>query len=338
VISDGQVIRVEPADGPTDAAAFAAAHPDRQIEQDDNTFHAAVVGMGCLGIVYGVTLAVEPAYCLKEVRTITTWDAVRADLVNGEVLRKHRHYELLVNPYPRGGHHTCLITTRDLVECNRPGATHRRSWIVELMSEFPLTSRIINLVLGLWPRLAPRLIDVQMNAIKRGDYENVSYRVLNIGNANLLHAYSAEIGVPVAGDVHVHAVEKVFEIADQHRRLGDVYHSSAFALRFVRASPAFMSMMNGRETMMIELILLTHTEGGLELLAAHEEALYELGGRPHWGQVNTMTGSHGLVQSMYPRYDDWIAVHERFNASGVFDSPFSKRVGISTSHFDPDGG
>lgn len=71
----------------------------------------------------------------------------------------------------------------------------------------------------------------------------------------------------------------------------------------------------------------------MELLAAHEEALYALGGRPHWGQVNTLTGSHELVASMYPRWADWLAVHERFNASGVFDSPFSKRVGISTARF-----
>jgi hypothetical protein len=71
----------------------------------------------------------------------------------------------------------------------------------------------------------------------------------------------------------------------------------------------------------------------MELLDAHENALYELGGRPHWGQVNSLTGSHGLVESMYPRYADWQAVHAELNATGVFDSPFSKRVGISRSEF-----
>jgi hypothetical protein len=85
--------------------------------------------------------------------------------------------------------------------------------------------------------------------------------------------------------------------------------------------------------MMIELIMLTHTEGGFELLADYEEALYALGGRPHWGQVNTLTGSDGLIASMYPHYDEWLAVHGVLNASGVFDSPFSKRVGISASRY-----
>jgi hypothetical protein len=133
--------------------------------------------------------------------------------------------------------------------------------------------------------------------------------------------------------LHVEAVEKVFELAARHRDLGHAYQSSPISLRFVRASDALIAMMNGRETMMIELIMLTHTEGGFELLASYEEALYALGGRPHWGQVNTLTGSDGLVESMYPRFAEWLAVHERLNASGVFDSPFSKRVGISSSRF-----
>lgn len=332
VAAGGRVHRIEPADGPTDADAFRAAHPERELTQDDDTFHAVAVGMGCMGIVYAATIAVEPAYCLREVRTLTTWDAVKADLLDPErtVLGRHRHYELLVNPYPRAdGHHTCLVTTRDPVRCGRPGAMRMRSLLVELTSAFPLTSSILNLILGLWPRIAPRLIDAQMKAIVRREYENVSYKVLDIGNANLLRAYSSEIGVPLEGDAHVRAVETVFAVAAQRRRLGEAFHSSAFSLRFVKGSPAFASMMHGRDTMMIELILLTHTEGGMELLAAHEDALYALGGRPHWGQVNTLTGSHDLVASMYPRWADWLAVHERLNASGVFDGPFSKRVGIS---------
>jgi hypothetical protein len=96
-----------------------------------------------------------------------------------------------------------------------------------------------------------------------------------------------------------------------------------------------MSMMHGRDTIMLELIQMTRTEGGFELLAEYEEALYALGGRPHWGQYNTLTGSNELMQAMYPRFPDWLAVHGELNASGVFDSPFSKRVGISVSTYAP---
>jgi hypothetical protein len=171
-----------------------------------------------------------------------------------------------------------------------------------------------------------------MTALVKDEYDEVSYKVFNIGNANLVPAYSSEVGIPMDGR-HIAAVERVFEVADERRRLGDVYQSSPIALRFVRQSPAMLSMMHGRDTMMRELIQLRGNEGGYEMLGAYEEALYELGGRPHWGQVNTLTGSHGLVASMYPRYADWQAVHAQMNATGVFDSPFSKRSGIAADRF-----
>jgi hypothetical protein len=84
--------------------------------------------------------------------------------------------------------------------------------------------------------------------------------------------------------------------------------------------------MHGRRTMMIELIMLRRTQGGLELLADYEDALYACEGRPHWGQVNTLTAAR--VRSLYPGLDGWLAVHDRLNASGVFDSGFSKRAGL----------
>jgi hypothetical protein len=157
--------------------------------------------------------------------------------------------------------------------------------------------------------------------------------VLNIGTANLMPAYSMEIGV--AADAAVEAMEIVMAVTAKRQALGQVYSSSPVSLRFVKESPAYMSMMNGRDTVMLELIQLTRTEGGFELLAEYEEALYAVGGRPHWGQYNTLTGSHELMQSMYPRYRDWLAVHNELNASGVFDAPFSKRVGISASRWVP---
>ena len=209
-----------------------------------------------------------------------------------------------------------------------------RNWLVELGAKLPITPRLLNLALHLRPSLAPFLIETAMKALVKDEYDEVSFKVFNIGNANLVPAYSAEIGIPMDGR-HIEAVERVFEVADRQRRVGDVYQSSPIALRFVKASPAYASMMYGSDTMMMELIQLRGNEGGYEMLAAYEEALYDLGGRPHWGQVNTLTGSHGLVSSMYPRWVDWLRVHAQMNATGVFDSPFSKRVGIAPERFTP---
>jgi L-gulono-1,4-lactone dehydrogenase len=335
VAGDGRVHRIEPADGPTDRAAFEAHHgAERTLVQSDEWFEAAVVGMGSMGIVCTAMLEVEPKYFLREVREFHTWEKVRADLEDGAVLRDNRHYEVLFSPYTRKHAYPCLVTTRNYTDdpARRWWSKRTRNWLVELASAFPLTPNIINVIVGLWPSLSPFLLENAIRALIKDSYEEVSYKVLNIGAANVLPAYSAEIGVPMDGR-HIEAVERIIAVAAERRRLGDVYQSSPISLRFVKGSPAYMSMMHGRDTMMIELIQLTRTEGGYELLAAYEEALYELGGRPHWGQVNTLTGSHGLVDSMYPRYADWLDVRGRLDAGGVFDSTFTKRVGISEERF-----
>jgi hypothetical protein len=325
----GTVYRIEPGDGVTDPDAYQARYPDIVLEQDDRWFHAAVVGMGCMGLIYSVILAVRPLFYLREIRTMSTWSQVREQLAQD--LADNDHYEVLFNPYPRADKEIeCLVTRRNEVDPSEYRHDHRRSrsLLMELTARFPLTPLLINLAVGLVPRISPFLLRLALKALVNDDYVNVSYRVFNIGAANYLPAYSAEIGVPV-DELGLQAVERIVQVAGRRRRQGDVYHSSPISLRFVKATDAYMSMMQGRDTMMIELIMATHTVGGMELLAAHEQALYELDGRPHWGQINTLTGSHGLVQGMYPHYDDWQEVHAELNASGVFDSPFSKRVGLS---------
>jgi hypothetical protein len=37
------------------------------------------------------------------------------------------------------------------------------------------------------------------------------------------------------------------------------------------------------------------------------------------------------VRALYPHWHDWMAVQGEFNRSGVFDSPFTYRLGISSS-------
>ena len=337
VVSGGTVVRVERAGGPTDRAAYEAHHGDRRtLIQDDDVYDAVNVGMGCMGVVCTALIEVEAKYHMREVREMHPWAKVKADLLDGSVLDDNEHYELVFSPYARKHEYPCLVTTRNRVSDprNRPWDKRMRNWLVELFAKLPITPHLLNLVLHIRPSLAPFLIETAMKALVKDRYDEVSYKVFNIGNANLVPAYSSEIGVPMDGR-HIKAVERVFEVAAERRQLGDVYQSSPIALRFVRQSPAMLSMMHGRDTMMMELIQLRGNEGGYEMLGAYEEALYELGGRPHWGQVNTLTGSHGLVASMYPRYEEWQAVHRRMNASGVFDSPFSKRSGIAMDRFTP---
>ena len=103
-----------------------------------------------------------------------------------------------------------------------------------MLALIPGIGRVLNVAAGLFPRAVPRMIRMTLNALADDEYVNKSYRVFNIGRANHVPAYSAEIGVPVdERGFHIEAIERIFAIAERHARLGDVYQTSPLALRFV---------------------------------------------------------------------------------------------------------
>lgn len=78
---------------------------------------------------------------------------------------------------------------------------------------------------------------------------------------------------------------------------------------------------------MIELIQLVDTYGGVEILAAHQDALRPLGVRAHWGQINTLAPEE--LAARYPQLPAWEAVRQALDPDDVFAGPFSKRVGFT---------
>jgi L-gulono-1,4-lactone dehydrogenase len=332
VVAGGELVRVEPSNGPTDPDAFEARHgAGRRLEQDDDTFAAAICGIGCLGVVDSLVLEVRAKFWLRERRVVRTWQEVRGELAGG-VLGRHDHYELFLNPYARkDSRHDVLVTTRD--EVPKPGAGSpgdgERHPLIEIQASVPL----VWVALRLAARWAPSLLRTQFGRTLRRmedpNYTQVSYRVFNIGASNKLPAYSMELGVPVHGDAHLRTVDRILEIAEECATSRRLFHTSPIALRFVAPSVAHASMMYGRATMMIELILVSETRDGRALLAEYERGLAEFGARPHWGQYNTLGPDAAHLEALYSGWKAWLRAYERFNASGVFDSEFTDRIGIS---------
>jgi hypothetical protein len=180
------------------------------------------------------------------------------------------------------------------------------------------------------PDLVPKVIDSAMQGLAR-DYVDRSYRVFNIGAANDVPAYGSEIGFPA--DQCVNATERILHIAADGQRIGKAYLTSPFSLRFVKASDAFMSMMYGTDTCMIEFPMLDNTIGGKELLRRIEQEMYAFGGRPHWGLLNFLACDDEFIKSMYPKYDAWLSIYRQLNPKGLFDNAFTDRCGISAHAF-----
>ena len=321
------MLRLEPADGPTDRDRLGG-RPLRLV-QDDRVFDAAVCGLGTMGLVHSFLIEVREKFWLNEVRTLSTWEEVRGTLTEDGVLGEGDHYELFLNPYAGDdGRHRALVTRRR--DCPEPAGLPEdkleRHPLAELESSLPITGVVLRFLARHLPGLMARRFDSLLADMCDDGYANVSYKVFNIGEANHLPAYSMELGVGLEEGRHLEAVDRILAIAAERRRTNRVYHSSPISLRFVAPSRAFASMMHGGATMMIELIMVDGSRGGYTLLEGYEERLADLGARPHWGQYNTLTPER--ARALDPRWPDWLETERELNASGVFDSPFTRRVGI----------
>ncbi|HEX8752850.1 MAG TPA: FAD-binding protein [Solirubrobacterales bacterium] len=326
VVAGGRALRLEPTDGPTDPRGFAAE--GLELVKDDERFAAAICGLGTLGLLYAVQLEVREKFWLKEVRTLDTWERVRGELSPEGVLGEPGHYELFVNPYAgEDGEHRLLVTRR--TDTSEPGHLPQdkleRHPLTELEASWHFTGVLLRFLARHFPRLVAGRFDDTLAGMCDDDYTNVSYNVFNIGEANKLPAYSMELGIAVDGR-HVEAVDRILALAAERAGEG-LWHTSPFSLRFVAPSRAYASMMYDQPTMMIELIMVAGSRGGIALLEGYEEALEDLGVRPHWGQVNALGPER--PSQLYPKWSSWLAAEREYNASGVFDSPFTRRVGIS---------
>jgi FAD/FMN-containing dehydrogenase len=328
---NGTTYRIEPANGITDPTQWAARHPDVTLMQDDTWFAAGQVGLGCLGVVYAVVLRVRPRYYLKEERTLSTWSQVKQDLAAGAVLQANAHYEVLINGYQTSGDHTCIITRRNEVpEPANPADAPQRNFFVELAASIPGSDEALLTVLNLFPQLTPDVIDQAMRAIV-ANYVDRSYRVFNVGKANYVPAYGSEIGFTL--DRYLAAIERILAIAAKRQQLGQAYLTSPFALRFVKASSAYLSMMQGADTCMVEFPMLDHTIGGKELLQEIETEMFAFGGRPHWGLLNFLSDAGGLIEAMYPLLPNWLDVFHQIGPNGTFANAFTERCGFTPRAF-----
>lgn len=357
--------RIEPTDGITDPAKYN--DPNIQLIQDDNVFNATIVSMGCFGVIYSLVLEVMQKYWLEESRMVTTLDKIFAQLKPNDknpgslpdVLHNNRHMNFLVNPYPiKDGkilemdpnepvetyfpHFTCVLEVRNISkepdEVKEPQGhrNHLSGFLAKFKVSFEATATLMNFC----PKLVPKLVDATLKSQKDHDYINLSYKIFNSG-LNQYSGYATEIGFPTTASNQQFtpeplrkAIDSISKTAQNARKNGAQYQTSPYAVRFVQKSRALLSMMEGVDTVMIEMDMVTGTYGGPETMLRYQNSMYPLGGRPHWGlEFDHLTGSNGLIKKLYPKLDDWLAVYRQFNGRGTFNNSFTDRVGFTESGF-----
>ena len=93
--------------------------------------------------------------------------------------------------------------------------------------------------------------------------------------------------------------------------------------RTVAADDALLSPHGGRSSVTISLHQAAHLPYR-DFFMDIEPIFWEYGGRPHWGKFNTMTKEQ--FRAVYPHWDEFAEIRERFDPGGTFLSPYPKSL------------
>lgn len=277
-------------------------------EINPDIFAAARLGLGALGVITTITLQVEPLFTLTAEERPIHWDDVLGQL--DELAATHHHVEFYWFPH----------TDRCLLKCNdrtldqpEPLKPFRR-WVDD---EF-LANRVfgwLNNVGNARPALIPRLNEVSGRALSARHYSDVPHRVFT--SPRTVRFREMEYAVP--REVGLDALRAVRALIDA----SDWRISFPIEVRLAPGDDIWLSTAGDRTVMYLAFHVNQRTDH-TEYFTAVERIMRDLGGRPHWGKLHTMTADD--LEPLYPHWTEFGAIRDRLDPHRIFTNGYLRRV------------
>ncbi len=265
--------------------------------KDGDRFAGAVVGLGALGVVTHVTLAVEPRYEMTQV--------VYLDLPFGEL--EHHLAEIM-----GAGYSVSLFTDwqRGMVgevwikrRVDQGGAAAPKP---KFYGATPATKKMHPI-----PELPAEACTEQLN-LPGPWFERLPHFKLNFTPSSG-QELQTEFFVPFdRGYEAIRAVESLRDKITPHLLITE--------LRAIAADNLWMSMAYQRPSLAIHFTWKPETEAVEQLLPEIEAKLAPFGARPHWAKVFTMKAAQ--IQPLYPRLREFQALAKEFDPAGKFRNEY----------------
>ena len=262
-------------------------------EKDGEKFGGAVVGLGALGVVTSMTLAVQPRYDMTQV--------VYQDLPFAEL---EHHFDEIMS----AGYSVSLFT-------DWQGGKAGEVWIKRRVDQGGAAAPAAEFF---GARVATRKLHpiLDHNAEACTDqlnlvgpwYERLPHFKLNFTPSSG-QEIQTEFFVPFErGYEAVRAVETLKDEITPHLFITE--------LRAIAADDLWMSMAYKRPSLAIHFTWKPETEAVLRVVPLIEAKLKAFGARPHWAKVFTMGSKE--IAPLYPRIGEFRELARSFDASGRF--------------------
>jgi L-gulonolactone oxidase len=281
---------------------------DLSPESDAETYLAARVSLGALGVISAVTIQCVPLYTLHRQDEPAPLEDTLARL--DEHVDGNDHFELFAFPYTR-----IALTRRMRRSHEEPSPPPQwRRYLQEQLIENQALGAICR-VGRRFPRLTPRLNRIIAGAMSSSYVEDRPDNVYATTRA--VRFTEMEYALPRARARE--AIERVFALVERYR-LPILF---PLEVRFAAGDDAFLSTAYRRDTCYIAV----HQYRGMEYetyFRGVERIMDEYDGRPHWGKRHYQSAS--TLSERYPEWDRFQAVRARLDPDGVFANRYTERV------------
>lgn len=272
---------------------------------DRHLFSATVVSLGCLGVIYSMTLRCIPD---RNLHLTKAKGQLRQTLEQLPVhLRDNDYFQFMVSPYDEGVITFCYKKTEDVCRKEWEYRARRltiKALAVGAMDLFPIPSCFMPQVFKILAAISP------IDCIGRAEI---------LSPADEGHYVEQEIAVPL---------DKLKEALNESRaiiRRHSVRPIILQLIRFAKKDPyGYLSPALDRDTAYISHISIAK-EGYMELFKDVEMALYAFEGRPHWGKVHFLTKERAmqLYGNNYTRFRE---ARQQLDPGGRFSNAYIDRL------------
>ncbi|MGW6835978.1 D-arabinono-1,4-lactone oxidase [Streptomyces sp. NPDC054949] len=277
-------------------------------KENPEVFAAARLGIGALGILTSVTLAVEPIFFLTAREEPMSFDRVTAEF--DEHFAENEHFEFYW--FPHTGNCNTKRNNRSQGPAAPPGAVS--AWVEDELLSNGLFQAVNSLGRAV-PATVPGIARIASRALSARTYTDIPYKVFT--SPRRVRFVEMEYALP--RERVVEALRELKAMVDG----SDLRVSFPVEVRTAPADDVTLSTASGRETAYVAVHMYKGTPYQAYFTAA-ERIFTAHGGRPHWGKVHTRDAEY--LAGVYPRFAEFTGLRDRLDPDRLFGNDYLRRV------------
>lgn len=280
----------------------------RHLDKSDQDFPAVRLGIGALGVLVDVTLRCVDAFILRADERPMPLADVLAGL--DDWLAAEDHVEFFWHPHTKG----TQLKRNSVAPANDRPLSRFRGWLDDdflVNSVYQLTCRLGARI----PAAVPTINQIAVRALTARTYTARSDKVFCTPRRVRFNEMEYEVPRAALPDAMAALLRIVEGLPFQVQFPVEV--------RFTGPDDIWLSHGYGRESAYIAVQQYAGSPYE-EYFRAFEAVCEPLGGRPHWGKLHYRDAES--LRTVYPRFDDFLAVRDRLDPARVFANDYLDRV------------